>query len=644
MMETFTPALAGNPLRTRQDAAALLLDLVRPLRPLYSADGASLHVGSTSAHYGERSARVEGWARVLWGLGPLFGGDNSRLPAAMQAEIQAWAALYRQGLISGTDPAGPGYWGDIYDYDQKMVETAALDVALALAPDVLWEPLDEAQRRNVFAWLDQMNSHRIHPNNWRFFRILTNMAFARLGLPVNTERLEEDFGVIEHCYTGDGWYFDGNDGQLDYYIPFAMHFYSMIWAALSPLDGNGYRETLKARSAQFAGDFIHWFADDGAELPFGRSLTYRFAHNAFFSALALAGAEAPAVPWGAVRHTVLQNLRHWMQYPITGPDGVLSIGYQYPNLVMSEKYNAPGSPYWSFKAFLFLALPEEHPFWQAEETVVPHPAQTMQAKPRMLVCHEDQGGVDHVTAYPVGQHCMEHGNCAAKYEKFVYSNRFGFSVSRGTTLETGAFDNTLAASPAGWDHYRMRYGVQAYSLDPAYTYTRYALLPGVEAESWIVPCGNGWHVRVHRILTESAIDVADGGFSLPAEPPFTLLPGGVDGKRIPGDETALPGGIGAFLPWGAAAARTLDGAEPCQVKMLRTFPNTNLMAPLCAVPTLVTTLQPGVHLLAHAFFGDAGSEARARFDAAPQAALGPTVRIRTAGGRTVCIDTEGRHG
>lgn len=468
-MDTFNQQLASNPLNSRRDAVALLLDMIRPLRTCYSADGATLHIGSTAAHYGERSARMEGWARVLWGLGPLFGGDNSSLPDAMRTEIEGWAALYRQGLIHGTDPDHPGYWGDIYDFDQKMVETAALDVALSLAPGVLWEPLTDDQRQNVYRWLNQMNAHRIHPNNWRFFRILTNMVFARLGLPVNAERLKDDFAIVEHCYTGDGWYFDGNDGQLDYYIPFAMHFYSLIWAALSPLDENGYRETLKERSAQFAGEFIHWFANDGAELPFGRSLTYRFAHSAFFSALALAGVESPSISWGGVRHTALQNLRHWMQYPITGPDGVLTIGYQYPNLIMSEKYNAPGSPYWSFKAFLFLALPEDHPFWSSEETVVAHPSQMLQAKPRMLVCHEDQGGIDHLTAYPVGQHAMEHGNCAAKYEKFVYSNRFGFSVSRGDSLDAGAFDSALAVSPAGWNCYRARYGVQAYYITPEYT-------------------------------------------------------------------------------------------------------------------------------------------------------------------------------
>ena len=34
-------------------------------------------------------------------------------------------------------------------------------------------------------------------------------ADARLGLPYDTDQLKDDFGVVEHCYTGGGWYFDG---------------------------------------------------------------------------------------------------------------------------------------------------------------------------------------------------------------------------------------------------------------------------------------------------------------------------------------------------------------------------------------------------------------------------------------------------
>lgn len=636
-MDVFAPELASNPMQTRQDAVTALLDLIRPLRPYYSPRSAWLHIGSTAARYGEKAARMEGWARILWGLGPLFAGDNSALPPEQQAEIEAWVRLYRDGIAHGTDPQDPEYWGDLFDHDQKMVETAALAVALSLAPDRLWKPLSDTQKQNVFAWMNRMNDHRIGDNNWRFFRVLTNMAFARLGLPWNESMLRDDFAVVERCYTGGGWYFDGNPGQMDYYIPFAMHFYSLIWAALSPLDDGQYRQTLKSRSRAFAADFIQWFSDDGAEIPFGRSLTYRFAHGAFFAAYALAGLEDPSIPWGAVRHTLLHNMRHWFQFPITDEAGVLTIGYQYPNLLMSEQYNAPGSPYWSLKSFLFLALPADHPFWTAPDATVPHPALQLQDKPHMLVCHD--GG--HITMFPAGQHCMNHGAISAKYEKFVYSNRFGFSVGRGTTLEDGAFDNTLAASPAGLEFYRMRYGVEKFAVTPDWTYTAYLLLPGTTAESWVVPCGGSWHLRLHRITTDTAVDLADSGFALPAEAPFVCPSGSQDSRVLPQQAEPVPGGIAAFLPWGCTAAVSLLGGM--QAAFVSTFPNTNLMYNNCAVPCLKTTLQPGTALFANAFYArTADQEMRGGFAAAPSVRReGNTVAVFCADGRTIRIPMEG---
>ncbi|MDD4849806.1 MAG: DUF2264 domain-containing protein [Gemmiger sp.] len=636
-MELFQQKLAQNPLQSRQDAVTLLLDLCRPLKPYYSAGKSLLHLGSTCAFYSERDARMEGWARVLWGLGPLFAGDNTRLPAAQQAEIAEWEALYLEGLIHGTDPADPGYWGPIMDFDQKMVETAALDVALSLAPQVLWNPLTEAQRQNVYTWLNQMNEHKLSPNNWCFFRILTNMTFARLGLPVNEERLAQDYAVIEHCYIGQGWYFDGHDGQLDYYIPFAMHFYSLVWSALAPQGDEARRQAYRARSAAFAPQFAQWFADDGAEIPFGRSLTYRFAHSAFFAALALAGGDG--LPWGATRHLLLQNLRHWMQQPITGPDGILTIGYQYPNLIMSECYNAHGSPYWAFKAFLFLALPENHPFWQTPEEPLPHAAQVLLPEPRMLLCHDEVAGTDHITMYPVGQHSANHGNCAAKYEKFVYSNRFGFCIPRGNRLDDGAFDCALAASPAGFNFYRMRDEVTAYDFCADYNHTTYTLLPGTTAESWVIPCGGPWHVRVHKITTAQPIDIADGGFALPVD---AYAAGGTElpDKRHPsGEVLQSENGICTLQPWGAVG---IYATAPCTASMIRPFPNTNLMANLVGIPTITARLEPGTHLLVHSIFGDISPAARERLANAPVIeACGGTLTIHPHGGHPVTINTCG---
>ena len=217
---------------TRADVAEILLDMIRPLKEHYSPGHSLLKVGSTGAHYGDAPAWMEGFARVMWGLGPLWSQDNRDLPEHLRQEADEWLSFYREGIIHGTDPEHEEYWGDVVDFDQKMVEMASLVTGISLSPDKLWEPFTGKQKENLYRWLNQINDHQVHANNWRFFRILVNVMFELLDLPWPEEIMADDMAVIEGCYTGDGWYYDGNPGQVDYYIPFAIHFYGLIYAKL----------------------------------------------------------------------------------------------------------------------------------------------------------------------------------------------------------------------------------------------------------------------------------------------------------------------------------------------------------------------------------------------------------------------------
>ncbi|MDO5417694.1 MAG: DUF2264 domain-containing protein [Lachnospiraceae bacterium] len=590
---TITEKWKTRSLKTRNDVAELLLDMVRPLKPFYSAGHARLKVGNTGAHYGEQPSQMEGFARIIWGLGPLWAGDNRSLPEELQREAGDWLAWCLEGIIHGTDPEHEEYWGRLVDFDQMMVEMAALVTAVSLSPDKLWEPLSASEKENLYNWLNQINQKKVHPNNWRFFRILVNMTFRLLNLPYSEECLKADFDVIEGCYTGEGWYYDGNPYQMDYYIPFAMEFYGLIYANRMEKLEPERCAVLKKRAAQFSEDFVYWFGNDGNELPYGRSLTYRFAHSAFFSAMGFAGVEG--VGYGVMKHLVLKNLENWVRRPIFDNAGVLTIGYGYPNLFMSERYNAPGSPYWSFKCFLMLAMDESHPFWQAEEKEFDFSAKKFLEKPHMLVSHTHN---QHVLVYPSGQ--KSHNNMGAtpeKYGKFVYSNQFAFSVSRGYELGTGAFDNTLAAAIAGTGRYQMRDTFHRFAVTKDCVTTAYPLMPGVEVVSRIVPCGV-WHVRIHQIDTCHPIDLADGGFALRVEnKKYTD-----DVIRRTGDSIALE------LPWGISKAVNLteDAAEGT---IIDAFPNTNLLYNLTSIPALCRTLEPGTYTLISAFMADSSAEA-----------------------------------
>ena len=574
-------------LNTRNDMALMLLDWIRPLKEHYSEGGAQLIIGNTSAHYGENSIRMEGYSRVLWGLGPLFAGDNRDLPREAKQEIEMWKELTRKGLINGTDPDHEEYWQNVWDFDQKMVEMAALVNAILLAPHVYWEPLTEVQKQNVYNWLNQINSHKVHANNWRFFRVLVNVLFRKLGLPDSKECMEDDLGVVEHCYEGDGWYFDGHPGQKDYYIPFAMHYYGLIYAEQMKDRDSEYCGRLKERAKEFYPDFVHWFDREGREVPYGRSLTYRFAHSAAFAAMAFAGVD---VPMGELKALVLGNLRYWESQPIFDCGGILTIGYQYPNLIMSERYNAPGSPYWSFKTFLVLALSQEHPFWKSPEKKPELDAKRYLKHPNMISVHEGSG---HTLLYPTGQKSGNFCNTVAKYQKFVYSNHFGFSVSRGTDLEDGAFDNTLAGTEAGENFWRMRRDAEKFEVTEDCTRTLYRLMPGVKVESVIIPLETG-HVRVHFIRTEKKIELADGGFAISMEDGLKHM----DSSMVELTEE----GICCSFPWGNAGAVCLSGNG--RARQVIPAPNTSLMYGITVIPTICYELEAGEYGIADYFYGD----------------------------------------
>lgn len=568
-MERLDLPLSQNPLRTRGDVERALLRLLEPIRGRFTAGNAGLHLGDHTAHYGERSARMEAFSRMLWGLGPLWS----------QGGGESWLPLFREGLVNGTDPEHPAYWGDPFDCDQKIVEMAAISVTLMLCGDRL--ALSEREARNLHRWLSATLELRLPQNNWLFFRVLIQAAFRRMGWDWNPERLESDLERLEGWYLGGGWYCDGEPTQMDYYIPFGMHYYGLIYAWCMEKEDPERSRRFKERAAEFARDYLYWFEDCGRAAPFGRSLTYRFGQGAFFAALAFAGVEC--LPWGVVKSRLLGNLRDWLAQPIFDSSGLLTVGYGYPNLFMSEAYNAPGSPYWGLKAFLCLALPEEHPFWQAQEEIPALAEQKLLPQARMLAARAS----NQVQLFPAGQLCVNQlGQVAAKYEKLVYSSRFGFSVPRGDSLEEGAFDNCLAVSEAGEERWRMQRGFDGFRAEPDHIWRRFSPLRGVTVEVTVTPCFPS-HRRSYVITTDRPIDVSDGGFAIPAEQ---------DGLPYSEDMVEwTQDGVTARFPWGVSGIRCEQGGgSPVLVKA---WPNTNLLHPLTRIPTIRLRLEAGTHRL-----------------------------------------------
>ena len=583
-------SITENPLRTRADVQKFAVDLATPLVPHFSAGGAQVRLGANRAHYGDPAGWLEGFARPLWGLAPLAAGGG---------KFDHWS-LWQRGLDSGTDPAHSEYWGLAGDYDQRSVEQAAFGFALALAPERVWRPLPPVVRERLAAWLQHVNRVQLVSNNWLFFRVLVNLGLERCGESFSQERVDADLDQLDRFYLGDGWYSDGTgsatyrDGRLgDYYVPMAFHFYSLLYTRLAKAGDPPRMARYVERARLFAQDFQYWFAADGAALPFGRSLTYRFAQGAFWGGLAFAGVEA--LPWGVIKGLYLRHLRWWLRQPIFSDSGVLTIGYAYPNLVMAESYNSPGSPYWAMKALLPLALPETHPFWSAEELPLPPRRSVHTVAGAGLLIITDPKTHD-VTAINAGQPVLDWPRSAPqKYSKCAYSTRFAFTVpvSGAATAAEGGIDGVISLSDDG-RFFRVREQCFDAEVGDGVAFSRWKPWPGVELETWLLAEATG-HIRIHRLKTSRKLWAIEAGFAVPY----------VDKAMRQMDSAAEPGPR-VRASAGASLMRILFGER--KPECVDVDANSHLLASLSAMPILRSIHDPGEHWLACWVGGNGASD------------------------------------
>lgn len=469
----------------------ILLAMLEPLKKRFSSDYSSIILDGGGSTYSQRVIGLEAFARPLWGLVPFWYGGGRE---------DFFEEVYLNGLISGTDPESSGYWGDASDDDQRFVEMAPIAFGLIAVPEILWNPLPVEAKNNLSRWLYQINDHEIPRCNWYFFRIIVNVALQRLGRKYSHLRLESDMEFIESCYLENGWYKDGVSGRLDYYSAFAMQYYPLLLAVFAGIN----IEQTKNRASLFAKDFIYFFASGGEAVAYGRSMTYRFAQSSFWSAYAFVSDNKDI---GMIRSIIERNIDYWLEKRIYD-NGILSIGYGYPNLTMAERYNGPGSPYWSLKTFLFLAFADDHPFWFSEEERFPELEQIKKESGRRVFHHR----IWDVTMYDPGMLGMSSlGHFTEKYDKFCYSSSSPFSVSHSSESITEASPDSMLSFIVD-DTVLVRKGSIEYSIDGTMIISKWSPSPKVRVDTVIMLEAEG-HVRIHHIDSDIDCIAYDSGFS-----------------------------------------------------------------------------------------------------------------------------------
>ncbi|RDW68805.1 DUF2264 domain-containing protein [Aspergillus mulundensis] len=544
------PGFSDNPFATRADLVVAARSLLSALEPYKSASRARIKLPvATAAGFDDTAAQLEGFARPLWVVPYLF--DE---PSTGNLNLESWM----EGLKSGIDPAGPEYWGDLGDFDQRMVEMESIAVALLAKPGVFHDSMGVDQRRNLAAWLRKINDHEMPRNNWLWFRVFVNLALIRsLGVSRDAlqDQIEADLRTLDTFEIGEGWSSDGLWGderkQADYYSgSFAIQFAQLLYVRFASDEDPQRAERYRQSAREFGSVFWRYFDPDGSAIPFGRSLTYRFAFAAFWSAAACADIPFPPPlnSPGTIKGLLLRHLRWWSkQHHIFNTDGTLNIGYTYPNMYLAENYNSPQSVYWCLKSFIVIMLPENHEFWSVPE--LPHPSASVTGTstalgevevvwpPRHILCNTPE----HTYLLSSGQMTKKgHKAREAKYGKFAYSSALGFSVPCGTLLEQVAPDSTLAVSFDGGENWRVREApVEERILDIEVLGRNVGTVPGLYSawkpwsfmdfsiETVLIPLREvypGWHVRVHRVKGADKmqgpwerIQLIDSGFAIDAE-------------------------------------------------------------------------------------------------------------------------------
>ncbi|KAB5533355.1 hypothetical protein GE09DRAFT_972709 [Coniochaeta sp. 2T2.1] len=677
---------SNNPLRTRDDLIRANLALLRPLLPNFSPAKARIRLPVTSgAHFDEGAAQLEGFARPLWSVGALLSCLHAGVEdTGLAEEVSKVTNLWASGFVAGTDPDHPEYWGSVGQVDQRMVEAEIVSFGLLSAPDELFHRQSDQTKRNITSWLRGMNGKEMPDTNWRWFRVFANLALVRVcGAPFASVKAEmdADLELLDSFYLEDGWSSDGpwlttegfeetaaefvrtrrrdnvrSGRQVDYYsgsfaIQFSQLLFTMYSGGLYPERVERYRQ----QARNFGRSFWQYFDSHGSAIPFGRSLTYRFACGGFFAALAVAdvpGMPEPLSTPGQIKGHLLRHVRWWAVHSdgIFYPDGTMNIGWLYPNMYMAEDYNSPQSPYWCLKTLIAVILARDSKFWTAEEQPYPSFFPVLVPAPKQIITNHPQAN-HHFMLSPAQFVAWPLKGSQAKYSKFEYSSAFPFSVPTGPLIQQIAPDCTLALSRDGAETWAVKWKCYDASISSHFVRLQTDMQGGVVTLPVITtsvrwrPWGDGqvevittlipptdrwpdWHVRIHRIRVLEgrlrSLHTVEGGFAIHGR----CAKDGRDVRTLTGLRKELKIGLAegilreqvesrhSALVLSSAGASGISSAvftlqdtdatlsKPTAVSAYALKPdaNTNVAAPRTLIPAVTTDfareLAPGDHMLA----------------------------------------------
>ena len=305
--------------------------------------GALVHYSGFPSSGGHLLSGLEGFARTA----PLFaswisaGNPTVLQDAALGTDIDL-VEILRAGIVAGSDPASPEFWGRMKDNDQRIVEAADIAITLWLTRFEIWDKLDASQKANVSNWLKQVNDVRIdNRNNWILRTVVVNAFLDSVGFKVadGYSNLYE----FKSNYLESGWFRDGPTGEVDYYNTWSIP-YDLFWISeMSPSIDRAFIDDVISKSSYLT---KHLLSPAGLAMM-GRSICYRTSVPSPVSINALR--KKSVEHEREARRALDVTWNYFISNKILR-DGTITMGYTDNDPRLVDNYSGPGSCHWGLRS------------------------------------------------------------------------------------------------------------------------------------------------------------------------------------------------------------------------------------------------------------------------------------------------------
>lgn len=327
-------------------------------------------------------------------------------------------------------------------------------LAMLLVPELLVDPLDDATRKALAENLSAFTAPFCRDNNTLLFRMMPAPLLDRLGGTYNRRQLDDYFDTILSMYRGDGWFIDGWNRGFDHYNFWGFQLYLHALATWDERWRQQYAGRIREITLAHERTLPFYFGRDGAPIPKGRSINYRFAvlSGLGFSMLSGLGAMSP----GLARRISSGCLRYFWDRCCVSQRGLLERGYLGANTAVGEDYTDTGAPYFASTGLIALALPPDHLFWTVREEPLPadSPGVKRCAVPGAQMVLKVDGNRGEARMITVGEPFFHRRvwQAGSKYYQHAYSSTLGHALAGDLGPALAAGRTGLSADGAAWSY------------------------------------------------------------------------------------------------------------------------------------------------------------------------------------------------